>query len=170
MNAIKALLVAALVAAAAFGVQQLRSHWIGLGEAQVQARWDAERALAAEAAASQAADQNRDDLARFRAAERTADEQSHLAQSREARLAAARAESERLRHALEQSSEHAAAGLPEAGGASAAALAGNAATARELLGRCQARYLAVAAGADELRDQVAGLQADAQMCRGATAP
>lgn len=168
MSWIKALIVAALVAAAAFGVAQLRSHWIGTGEARVQARWDKANALAAARAASATLEQNRNDLARFRATERNADEQERLEQSRGDRLAAARAESDRLRSALAE--RDAAARVPETGDPGAAVFAREAATERELLGRCQARYLGVAAAAEELRDQVAGLQADAAMCRGAATP
>lgn len=47
-------------------------------------------------------------------------------------------------------------GAPEDAGA--AALAGEARTARELLGACAERYKDVARSADELRDQVTGLQ------------
>ena len=42
--------------------------------------------------------------------------------------------------------------------ASIAACTGEAATARELLGRCSTRYSELAGSADELRDQVVGLQ------------
>ncbi|WP_431287489.1 hypothetical protein [Roseateles chitinivorans] len=164
MSWIKALIVAALVAAAGFGVAQLRAHWIGTGEARVQALWNKASAQAAARAASATLEQNRNDLARFRAAERNADEQERLEQSRGERLTAARAESDRLRNAIAE--RDAAARVPETGGSSAAAFAREAAAARELLGRCEARYLAVAAAAEELRDQVAGLQGDAAMCRG----
>lgn len=163
MSWIKAVIAAALVAAAAFGVEQLRAHWTGVGEMRVQARWDQATAQTAARAASAAQEKNREDLARFRAAERNADEQDRMERGRNDRLAAARAESERLRDALAE--RDAAAGVPQAGDPGAVALAREAATARELLGRCQARHLDMAAAADELRDQVAGLQADAQMCR-----
>lgn len=166
MNWIKASIVAALVAAAAFGVAQLRAHWIGIGEARVQQRWDKANELAVTRAASAAQEKSRDDLARFRAAERNADEQDKKDRGREDRMAAARAESERLRDALAERA--AAAGVPQSGDPGAAAQAREAATARELLGRCQARYLGVAAAAEELRDQVTGLQADAQICRSAS--
>lgn len=168
MNWIKALIVAAIVAAAAFGVAQLRAHWVGVGEARVQARWDEATAQAAERAASAAQEQSREDLARFRAAERNADEQDRRELDRSAYLAAARAESERLRSAIADRAA-ATSAVPQAGDPGSAALAREAATARELLGSCQARYLAVAAAAEEHRDQVAGLQVDAAMCRGAAA-
>lgn len=52
--------------------------------------------------------------------------------------------------------------------AAAAAYAGEARVARELLGTCSQRYTEVARDADELRDQVTGLQAFAtQVCRAA---
>lgn len=167
MNWIKAVITAALVAAAAFGVAQLRAHWVGEGEARVQARWDAATAKATARAASQAADEYQGDMARFRAAERNADEQDRRERDRSGQLAAARAESEQLRGAIAQLD--AADRLPQAADPGASAFAGQAATARELLGRCQARYLAVAASAAELADQVTGLQADAGMCRTAAA-
>jgi hypothetical protein len=46
----------------------------------------------------------------------------------------------------------------------AAAFAREASTARELLGSCAARYRGVAQAADELRDQVSGLQEYAAVC------
>lgn len=169
MSWIKALIVAALVAAAAFGVAQLRAHWVAAGETRVQARWDQATALAAAQAASAAKAQSREDLARFRNSERNADDQNRLELVRSTHLAAARAESERLRVALAER-DAAASAVPQAGDPGAAAFAREAATARELFGRCQARYLAVAAAAEELRDQVMGLQADAAMCRGVSGP
>lgn len=49
----------------------------------------------------------------------------------------------------------------------AAALAGEAAVAREQLGKCATEYRAVAQGSDELRDQVMGLQDwVSRVCRG----
>lgn len=168
MSWIKALIVAALVAAAAFGLAQLRAHWVGVGEARVQARWDQATTQAVERAASAALEKNRDDLARFRASERNSDEQNRLEFDRSAHLAAARAESERLRSAIAER-DAAASAVPATGDPSVAAFAREAATARELLGRCQARYLGVAEAAEELRDQVTGLQADARMCRSAAA-
>lgn len=165
MSWIKALIAAALLAAAAFGVAQLRAHWVAAGEQRVQARWDQATALAAQQAASAAQAQSREDLARFRNSERNANEQDRLERGRNDRLAAAGAESDRLRVALAER-DAAASGVPQTGDPGAAAFAREASTARELFGRCQARYLAVAASAEELRDQVTGLQADAAMCRG----
>ncbi|MGC4076272.1 MAG: hypothetical protein QM702_04420 [Rubrivivax sp.] len=164
MSYVRAIAAAALAAALAFTVLQLRSCWIGEGESRVQARWDSEKAQAAGAAASAAADKAHDDLIRFRNAERNNDEQARLASARADRLAAARAESERLRDQLAE--RDAAAPVPEAGDPGAVAAAREASTERELLGRCQARYLGLAERAEELRDQVTGLQADARMCRG----
>lgn len=168
MNWIRLVLTAAAVAAVAFGVQQLRAHWIGVGESTVQARWNNERVVMAAAAASQAAAANREALTRFRNSERNADEQDRLAQSRDSRLSSAAAESERLRRALAE--RDAAAPVPQTGDAGAAAFAREAATTRELLGSCQTRYLGVAKAAEELRDQVTGLLADAHVCRGTAGP
>jgi hypothetical protein len=148
--------------AIALAVVSWRQYVFGLGvaagAARVQAAWD-EAAAAAAAQRSQAEAQARaDELIQARNAERIADEHARREVDLQARAARADA---RLRSLLDTIHGLAARpdDLPAAGAhAGAAAGAGDAAIARQLLGACAGRYAAVAADADRLRAQVTGLQ------------
>lgn len=86
-------------------------------------------------------------------AERIANE----AAKRETVLATRAAATERVARSLRDHIERLN-GRPVPEDASAAAFAGEARTARELLGTCSERYSGVARSADQLRDQITGLQ------------
>lgn len=170
MNYLHAIVAAALVAAGAYGVAQLRAHWIGTGEARVQAKWDAQQEANRKAAAEQVKQQAREAEARKDQVKRNADEQIRLDAARRARLAAALAELERLRQQLAAGPDGGDAALPTAGDPAAESCAREAAALRFVVGRCQERRTDVAAAAEALRDQVIGLQADAAMCRSVALP
>lgn len=158
--------VAAAVVAAGLAV---RSHFIGVGEANVQTRWDAQKAVDQDERLALERERNADQLLRFKNAERNSDEQVRRDALRATRDSAAVAERDGLLATIAALSGRE---LPQTcDAACVAAFAREAATARELLGRCATRHQAVAAGADELRDQVIGLQADAlTVCRANSSP
>ncbi len=146
--------LAVLVCAAIYGVKRWEGRLIARGDAQgasrVQAAWDRQEAGRSEATA-------RDNATRFRNAERIAHEDAERTAARAAHDAAAAAAVRSLRAEIARLGAR-----PDpypAGDAGLAACAREAATARELLGEGSGRYLAVAAAADGLRDQVVGLQA-----------
>lgn len=123
------------------------------GKANVEQKFTEYRAEVAAQRQKEQAAQLAEQERRQREAERIANE---LEKNRQALLArAARAESTvaglRAEIALLNS-------RPAPTDPIAAALAGEARTARELLGQCATRYTDVAGKADELRDQVTGLQ------------
>lgn len=143
------------VAITAAGVA-LRSHWIGTGEARVQAKWDAQNKADADLALQLAQERAREQVNVFRNAERTADESDRREKARAGRLAVAERTVRELLDAiasLDADDLSAAAADPRL-----APLAERARAGRELLGRCAARYEDLAGRADRLRDQVAGLQ------------
>ena len=152
---------AVLCAAALWGVLAWRSHLIATGDAQgaarVQAAWDAQENARNAATA-------RDNATKFRNAERTAHEDAQRETARRARDAAAAAAVRGLRAEIARLNAR-----PDpypAGDAGLAACAGEAATARELLGESAGAYQELAGAADELRDQVVGLQDfAARVCR-----
>ncbi len=153
------------VAAAVVGIGlAVRSHFIGEGEAIVQSRWDAQKRTDLEASLVLERERNADQLTRFKNSERNTDEQNRRDRERSQRDARAVAQRDSMLATIAALNRR---HLPETcDAACVAALAREAATGRELLGRCTTRYQSVAAGADELRDQVIGLQADAiKVCR-----
>jgi hypothetical protein len=161
----RALLAAVLTLAAVLGLRAWNAHLVAQGDARgaarVQAAWDAQEHARREAAA-------RDDAARFRNAERTAHEDAQREAARRARDAGAAAAVRGLRGDIARLASR-----PDAAGdAGFAACAGEAATARQLLGESAGAYQELAAEADGLRDQVTGLQDFARrVCRaGAGAP
>lgn len=164
MTALRPLLAVAALAALVTAGLALRSHWIGIGAATVQARWDAQTRADLRASLALQRERQADQLTRIRNAERNADEQARRDVLRATRDARAAVELGGLRATIAHLDRRE---LPAAGDAAGlAALAGEAATGRELLGQCAQRYRKVAADADELRDQVSGLQADAiDVCR-----
>ena len=151
----------ALALAAVLGVGTYRAHLIAKGDAQGAARvlalWEAQ-----EIARSAATD--RDNATKFRNAERLADEDAKAQAARVARDVAAatavrslRAEVARLNRRPHPYP------VTDAG---LAACAGEAATARELFFEGASAYQELAAAADGLSNQVAGLQGFAHdVCR-----
>ncbi len=146
--------LALLLCGAIVGAKALQSHLIAKGDAQgaarVQAAWDRQEAERNAATA-------RDNATRFRNAERTAHEDAERTAARAARDAAAAATVRGLRAEIARlgSRPH----PYPATDAGIAACAGEAAAARELFGDSSAAYQELAAAADQLRDQVIGLQA-----------
>ena len=162
---VRLIAAALLCAAALWGVLAWRSHLIATGDTQgaarVQAAWDAQENARNAATA-------RDNATKFRNAERTAHEDAQRETARRARDVAAAAAVRSLRNEVARlnSRPH-----PYAqGDAGLAACAGEAASARELFGESAAAYSELAATADELRDQVTGLQDFARTVCGARTP
>lgn len=156
MNWIRLAIYAAMVAAAVAVAAAVRAHWIGVGEARVQARWDlqkkADADLALQLHAKRASEQ---DLIN-RNAERTAHEDHRREQARLQRLADAQRTVDGLRDAiakLDADDLSAAAADPRV-----AAIAERAIAGRRLLARCAARHTELAGRAQRIRDQAAGLQ------------
>jgi hypothetical protein len=158
---------AALAAAALLWLafKAFTGHYVTQGRADVQAKWDAQKLLDAEAARRRGEELRAEENAKRINSERVADEQALREKVRADRLAAADRTVDSLRDSIAKLNADdlsAAAGDPRV-----AAFAQRAATARELLGSCSARYTGLAAKADRLRDQVAGLLDDAiNVCRG----
>lgn len=153
--------VLALTLAAALGVPAYQARLVARGDAQgaarVQAAWnrqDAERSAATA----------RDNATQFRNAERVAHEDAQREAARLARDAVAASAVRGLRAQVQRLNSR-----PDpypATDAGLAACAGEAATGRELFGESAAAYAELAAAADGLRDQVAGLQDFARdVCR-----
>lgn len=161
---VRLIVVGVLICAAILGVKAWESRLISKGDvrgaARVQAAWDAQENARNAATA-------RDNAARFRNAERTAHEDAQREAARRARDAAAAAAVRGLRAEIARLNAR-----PDpypAGDAGLAACAGEAATARELLGESSGAYQELAAEADQLRDQVIGLQQFARdVCRAGT--
>lgn len=149
------------VAAAIVGVKLWQSHLISQGDARgaarVQHAWDTQENARNAATA-------RDNAIKFRNAERTAHEDAKRKAARLVRAAAAAAAVRGLHAEIARLNSR-----PDpypAGDAGLAACAGEAATARELFGESAGAYQELAGEADELRDQVAGLQDfAANVCR-----
>ena len=160
----RALVIAAAILGAIAGVKLWESHLIAKGDAQgaarVQAAWDAQEDARSQATA-------RDNAIKFRNAERTAHEDAKREAARAARDASAAAAVRGLRAEIARLNAR-----PDpypAGDAGLAACVGEAATARELLGESSGAYQELAAEADQLRDQVIGLQQFARdVCRAGT--
>lgn len=128
------------------------------GAASVHAQWERVRAEQYANAAAAEKDARAQEALRARNAERIAHDQA----LREAALRRRLAHSDAALRSLRDTIAELDAGDTDLPGApahaGAAAGAGQAATARELLGACGERYAAVAAEADGLREQVTGLQ------------
>lgn len=147
------LLVALVVAAAYWGLGLYQDHLIAQGDAQgadrVQKAWDAQERLRSQVTAA-------GNTLRQRNAEKVAHDQTQraaasqaAADSAAASLRSLRAELARLKY---RSNPY------PSGDAGLAACAGDAAIARELFGESAEAFVDLAAEADQLRDQVAGLQ------------
>ena len=160
----RTLVIAAAILGAIAGVKLWESHLIAKGDAQgaarVQAAWDTQEDARNQATA-------RDNATKFRNLERIAHEDAKREAARAARDAAAAAAVRGLR--AEIARLNARPDPYQAGDAGLAACAGEAATARELLGESSGAYQELAAEADQLRDQVIGLQQFARdVCRAGT--
>lgn len=164
MNWIRLAILAAFGAAVLTAGLALRAHFVSVGEANVQTRWDAQKRVDLDTSLQLQRQANADLLIRFKNSERNADEQVRLGALRATRDAAAAHERGRLLDTIATLNRRPL--PPTCDAACVATLAREAATGRELLGSCATRYQSVAAAADELRDQVIGLQADAaDVCR-----
>ena len=124
-----------------------------VGRAAVRTAWDKERAAQMQAqlkaeAAVRLLEQNMQ-----RQVERIANEAAKKQAALSARAAATELAAGQLRDEIARLNAR-----PAPTGAELAAVVGEARTARELLGACSGRYESVARSADELRDQVSGLQ------------
>ncbi|HQS86512.1 MAG TPA: hypothetical protein PK060_06585 [Polaromonas sp.] len=157
-------IIAAVLAALAAGAAAVRSHLIGVGEARTQARWDKQKAIDQAETLRLERERSADQLIKFRNAERISDEQAKRESLREKRIRAGDAVADQLRSAIDTLNRR---DVSTAGSdPGSIALAQGAATARELFGSCNQAFLGLAAEADRLRDQVAGLQDDAMfVCR-----
>jgi hypothetical protein len=172
---IRAALVGVVLAVAAGGVLMLRTHWIALGAAEVQARWDRQVADANAKAALAAQEFERQerlkDQTRQQENERIARENHARVADLEKRLRSTDARNRSLLDTIATLNARDA-GLsgasPDAGAGPGAD--GPAAIARELLGRCASRYAAVAGDAGGLASQVIGLQQYVRQVCGAAAP
>lgn len=143
----------ALTLTAVLGVGTYRAHLVAKGDAQgaarVQAAWNAQETQRNAATAQ-------DNATKFRNAERVAHEDAQREAARLARDAAAATAVRSLRAEVARLNQRT---HPyPANDAGLAACAGEAATARELFSDSAEAYSDVAAAADSLRDQVAGLQ------------
>jgi hypothetical protein len=163
------LLYAAMAAAVLLGIKAIRASdvnkGIAIGAAQTQKNWDDQKAVDTVATLERERERNADMLTRFRNAERNAYEQAKRDALRERRIRDGDAVADRLRSTIETLNQR---DLSTAGtDPSAAAIAGGAATARELFRSCTQSYRSLGAEAERLKDQVIGLQADAMfVCRG----
>lgn len=158
---VRTIAIGLAIAGAIVGVKLWQAHLISQGDARgaarVQHAWDTQENARNDATA-------RDNAAKFRNAERTAHEDAKRAAVRRVRAAAA-ADAVRGLHA-EIARLNSRPDPYPAGDAGLAACAGEAATARELHGESAGAYQELAGAADELRDQVAGLQDfAAHVCR-----
>ena len=162
---VRLIVVGVLICAAILGVKAWESRLISKGDARgaarVQAAWDAQENARNAATA-------RDNAAKFRNAERTAHEDAQREAARRARDAAAAAAVRGLRAEVARLNSR-----PDpypAGDAGLAACAGEARAARELFSESAAAYSELAATADGLSGQVAGLQDFARTVCGARTP
>ena len=162
---VRLIVVGVLICAAILGVKAWESRLISKGDvrgaARVQAAWDAQENARNAATA-------RDNAARFRNAERLAHEDAQREAARRARDAAAAAAVRGLRAEVARLNSRPDPYAP--GDAGVAACAGEARTARELFSESAAAYSELAATADGLSGQVAGLQDFARTVCGARTP
>lgn len=157
-------IVAALIGLVTAAGMAVRSHLIGVGEARTQARWDQQKAVDQAETLRLERERSADQLIKFRNAERINDEQAKREALREQRIAVGSAVNRRLLDTIETLNRR---DMSAAGSdPGSVALAKGAAAARELFGSCNQAFLGMAAEADRLRDQVAGLYDDAMfVCR-----
>ena len=159
--AIRYLLVGLVVVAAYWGFSLYQDHLIAQGDAQgatrVQKAWDDQERLRNQVTAA-------GNTLRQRNAEKVAHEQSQREAASKAAAASAATVLRSLRTELARLKAR-----PNpypAGDTGLAACAGEASTARELFGESAEAFVELAAEADQLRDQVSGLQQFAtSICR-----
>ena len=151
--AIRYLLVGLVVVAAYWGFSLYQDHLIAQGDAQgatrVQKAWDDQERLRNQVTAA-------GNTLRQRNAEKVAHEQSQRESASKAAAASAATVLRSLRTELARIKAR-----PNpypAGDTGLAACAGEASTARELFGESAKAFVELAAEADQLRDQVVGLQ------------
>lgn len=147
------LLVGLLVAAAYWGFGLYQDHLIAQGDAQgadrVQKAWNHQERLRSQVTAA-------GNTLRQRNAEKVAHDHTQRAAASQAAADSAAASLRSLRAELARLKSRT--NPYPAGDAGLAACAGEVATARELFGESAEAYVDLAAEADQLRDQVAGLQ------------
>ena len=146
-------LVPSWVYAAAVAILLLMSGWFYVAKVKAQGELAEYRAEVAENTRKAEAEARAKEQQMQRQAERISHDQAQKQTVLAARAATANLVAGQLRDEIERLNARATPTDPES-----AALAGEARTARELLGACSDRYKDVARSADELRDQVSGLQ------------
>lgn len=169
MNKVKLILSGGLAVALITALLLLRWHWIGVGEAHVQARWDAQVQQQQTAAARYETALLKQVRAQESQLNKTNERINHDYVTREidkdARIADLLAELERLQHALANAApRHCGVSAPGSDTRSGPAVDDSPARAEQLLGECGQQYAAVAAEAARLANQVIGLQQYAAMC------
>lgn len=149
--AVLALMAALLFAGYHFGVRLTEADW-----AQERLAWQKERAALATQYAAAEKLARIEEKRRADEAQRVADQLAVAQTATAARAARAERTVDSLRNTIAALNARP---VPDAPGCPAvASYADEARVARELLGACAARYQGVAAEADQLRDQVTGLQ------------
>ena len=172
MTLTRLLLYAGLLAAVMLGISSIRACDVAKGDAQgaarVMAQWNDQKNVDQAKSLELERQRRADELTGFRNAERINDEQAKREALREQRIAVGNAVADKLRSAIDRLNRR---DMSQAGSdPGAVALAQEAATARELFGSCNKAQLGLAAEADSLRDQVAGLQEFAvKVCRAGSA-
>lgn len=153
-------LVLGLAAALVLGIKTIRASDVARGDkqgsARVQQQWDKQKAFDDRVALEREEQRSRDQAAVNRNAERVTNEEAKRNAARDQRLAVSTAALDRVRSVIDRLNRG---DLSEAAGDPRfTALAKKLATARELLGSCDAAQQGVASEADRLKDQVIGLQ------------
>lgn len=144
------------------GAARVKAEWTAADKARLQREKDAQAKAAADRLVAEQKERAKEH-ARQQTAERIADETAQREKALRTDVARADARNRSLLHTIDQLNQR----QPTPGGADmpgtsppaqAAACFGEAAAARQLLGRCSERYAGVAADAEQLRIQVIGLQ------------
>lgn len=148
----------------------LRSYWIGIGETRTQAKWDAAIVATATAAVEH---QQQQIKKRIETESHISQENQRInqndysrTQTMEARIAELNAANERLQLTIEQQRSKLNR-MPTACTTTSTSTTpyGTAASSGDILAECPAQYTALAADAERLSRQVAGLQDYARMCQ-----
>jgi len=148
----------------------LRSYWINTGEHRTQARWDAERTAATQAALDHQKQQIKNRLETesriTQQNERITQNDYKRTQIMEARIDELSLANNRLQRTIEQQRADLRR-LSAAPSASSSCTAPDDATARswDVLPECTTEYTALASDAERLSRQVAGLQDYARLCQ-----
>lgn len=163
-------IIAAVLAIAGAGVLMVRANWMAEGGAKVQQRWDAQvsadRAAAAENALELQRIARRDETRRQEANERIARELKTRNAGLVQRARTADARNRELLDTIDAlNARDLAMPSASADASSGSGPDGAAIAARNLLGQCSSRYVAVAADAARYASQVIGLQQYATLCQ-----